>query len=108
MVEMKLNWINYMVILRQFTEPSDGICITRRVPDIEIIWINYNQHDYWNDNTIEYLYNDNKIRYYDISLYIGKWLKDEFETPNEKCMKWNSINLFILSTNGRNIIRYKC
>ena len=70
-----------MVILKRFTEPSDGICITRHVPNIEIITINYNQYDCWNDNTIEYLYNDNKIRYYDFNLLISRWQNNAFETP---------------------------
>ena len=66
------------------TQASNDIYIARNASDINIILINYNGHNYLEYDTIEYLYNKNKIRYYDISLHVSKWLKDGLETPKGK------------------------
>ena len=63
---IKLKLIGWS-ILKRFTQPSDSVYVIRHVPDIDIISINYNHYDYRNDNMIKYLYNNNKIKYYDFS-----------------------------------------
>ena len=49
-----------------------------------MILINHNHYKNLECDVIEYLYNDNRIRYYDISLHNSKWLKNGFEKPKGK------------------------
>ena len=58
--------------------------LQRHIPDIDIISINHNHYDYWNNNTIEYLHNNNKIKYCDFSLLINKWQKNVLEISKRK------------------------
>ena len=46
--------------MKLFTEPSNGICTARDVPDINIILIRHDYYDYFKYDAIEYLYNNNK------------------------------------------------
>ena len=88
-------------ILKRFTQLFDSIYIARNDPGIHVILIKHKRYDHLRYDVIEYLNNNNKMRYYDISLYIGKWLKDQFETPKERYMKSIDGNLFILNTKNK-------
>ena len=62
--------IRWSILKKKFIQPSNGLCIARNVPGIDVILINHIHYNYLEHDVIEYLYNNNKIRYYDIGLYI--------------------------------------
>ena len=63
--------------------PTNGICSVTDLPGRDTLMISYDNYNYLNYNVIKYLYNNNKVKYYYVSLCIGKRLKDHFETPKE-------------------------
>ena len=53
-----------------------GVYVTTALFDIDVLLISHDYYDYLDYNTIEYLCNKNKVKYYCTTLCIDKWLKD--------------------------------
>ena len=84
--EIKLNWLDGQ-FWNDLRNHLIAFVLRKHIPDIDIISINHNCYDYWNNDTIEYLYNDNKIKYCDFSLLINKWQKNGLETSKRKAKR---------------------
>ena len=79
---------------------------------IDITLISHDHYNHLNHNTIEYLHNNNKAKYYRVPLCVGEWLKDQFKNTKEKIheqdwqkvidIKYNRCNINSTKTNVNN------
>ena len=89
--------------MTKMIRPSpDSVRVTTKLFDTNILIISYDHYDYFDCNTMECLYNNNKIKYYCVSLHTRKWLKDQFEIVKEKIYNldsWQSIGIRYIGHN---------
>lgn len=82
--------------LKRFAPLLDDVYIATDSPGSDVLIINYDHYGYLDYNTIEHLYNNNKVKCYFVSLCISKWFKEQFKMLREKTCKlewWQFIDI---------------
>lgn len=94
---------------KRFTPTPEGVWNPDNWPPIDIVLISHDHHDHLDYNTIKFLLENNKVRYWCVPLGVAEWLLKYFKISKERMIErdWYQSSKKVVNTINSNYENYK-